>query len=210
MKVLIVDDEQLARDRLARMIAGYDGYEVVGEAANGEEAVRLAHELTPDVVLMDLLMPVMDGIAATEAICKFYPNTKVIALSTFHDANLVEQMMKAGAISYLLKNVSVKELGNAIRAAYAGKSTLAPKAEKALMSTPAAAPSTPPNTNLTKRQKEVLALLVDGLSNIEIAERLTITLSTARYHVSAILAKLDVSNRTEAATIAIKHGLIEG
>ena len=181
--------------------------DLVAEAEGGEEALLWCRRHNPDVVLMDVKMEGMDGIATTEAISKFYPNTKVIALSTFHDANLVEQMMNAGAISYLLKNVSVKELGNAIRAAHAGKSTLAPKAEKALMSTPAA---TPPDTNLTKRQKEVLALLVDGLSNIEIAERLTITLSTARYHVSAILAKLDVSNRTEAATIAIKHGLIEG
>jgi len=210
IKVIIVDDHMVVRRGLTHVIRTFKDMDLVAEAEGGEEALLWCRRHNPDVVLMDVKMEGMDGIATTEAISKFYPNTKVIALSTFHDANLVEQMMKAGAISYLLKNVSVKELGNAIRAAYAGKSTLAPKAEKALMSTPAAAPSTPPDSNLTKRQKEVLALLVDGLSNVEIAERLTISLSTARYHVSAILAKLSVSNRTEAAAIAIKHGLIEG
>lgn len=210
IRTMIVDDHMVVRRGLAHVLQTFKDVELVAEAEGGEEALLWCRRHSPDVVLMDVKMEGMDGIAATEAICKFYPNTKVIALSTFYDADLVEQMMKAGAISYLLKNVSVKELGNAIRAAYAGQSTLAPKAEKALLSAPAAASVDSPDIDLTERQKEVLALLVEGLSNVEIARRLTITLSTARYHVSAILTRLNVSNRTEAAAIAIKHGLVEG
>jgi len=208
IRVMIVDDHMVVRRGLTHIIKTYKDMELVAEADSGEEALLWCRKYNPDVVLMDVKMEGLDGIATTEAIGKFYPQTSVIALSTFYSKELVEQMIEAGAVGYLLKNVSVKELGNAIRSAHAGHSTLAPEAAQALKATPPGRPSESQMlSKLTERQKEVLALVATGLSNAEIAGRLSISLSTARYHVSAILAKLDVSNRTEATAIAIKNGM---
>ena len=206
IRVMIVDDHMVVRRGLTHVIQTFKDVELVTEAESGEEALLGCRQYQPDVVLMDVKMKGVDGIAATEAIGKFYPNTKVIGLSTFHDKELVEQMIEAGAIGYLLKNVSVKELGQAIRAAYIGKGSLAPEAAQSLK---AANSANLADTDLTDRQQEVLGLMVAGLSNVEISERLVISLSTARYHVSAILAKLNVSNRTEAVAHAIKYGLVK-
>jgi len=206
IRVMIVDDHMVVRRGLTHVIQTFKDVELVAEAESGEEALLGCRQYQPDVVLMDVKMKGVDGIAATEAIGKFYPNTKVIGLSTFHDKELVEQMIEAGAIGYLLKNVSVKELGQAIRAAYIGKGSLAPEAAQSLK---AANSANLADTDLTDRQQEVLGLMVAGLSNVEISERLVISLSTARYHVSAILAKLNVSNRTEAVAHAIKYGLVK-
>ncbi len=207
IRVMIVDDHMVVRRGLSHVIQTFKDVRLVAEAEGGEEALLRCRQHHPDVVLMDVKMEGMDGVATTAAICKFYPNTKVIALSTFHDKEMVEQMMAAGAIGYLLKNVSMKDLGRAIRAAHAGQGTLAPEAAQSLQSAAAMAP--PTDSELTERQQEVLALLVAGLSNVEISERLTISLSTARFHVSTILAKLNVSNRTEAVALAVKHGLVK-
>lgn len=209
IKVLIVDDHMVVRRGLTHVLRTFRQVELVGEAESGEEALFLCRKHNPDVVLMDIKMGGMDGIAATESICRFYPKTRVIALSTFHDTELVAQMMRAGAIGYLLKNVSVRELSDAIQAAYAGQPTVAPEAALALEAAATSSPAKAHPLDLTERQLEVLSLLATGLSNAEIAERLTISLATARFHVSTILAKLNVANRTEATALAIKHGVVK-
>lgn len=208
IRVMIVDDHMVVRRGLSHVIKTLKDVELVAEAEGGEEALHWCRLHQPDVILMDVKMDGMDGVAATEAICKFYPHVRVIALSSFHEKEMVEQMMNAGAIGYLLKNVSVKELAYAIRSAAVGTSTLAPEVAQAMKISCATPAANAQNSGLTERQTEVLALMAAGLSNGEIARNLTISLSTARFHVSGILTKLGVSNRTEAVAIAIKQGLV--
>ena len=179
--------------------------ELVAEAESGEEALRLCDEVQPDVILMDMVMPGMDGATATQAICKRHPGIQVVALTSFPEEGLVQKALQAGAISYLLKDVSADELAKAIRLAYVGRSTLAPEAVQALVH---AVTHPKPEQNLTEREQEVLSLLVKGLNNREIAERLVVSPSTARYHVSNILAKLGVTNRAEAVALALRHKLV--
>jgi len=180
--------------------------ELVGEANNGREALRLCEQVQPDVILMDLVMPEMDGTAATQVIRERWPQVQVIALTSFQEKELVREVLQAGAISYLLKNVSVDDLTEAIRAAYAGKATLAPEATQVLIQASREDPS--PGHDLTPREHEVLVCMVEGLSNPEIAARLTISRSTARAHVSNILSKLGASNRAEAVGLAVHHKLV--
>ena len=206
VRVLIVDDHDMVRRGLAAFLMVTDDLELVGEAGDGQEAITLCGSLQPDVVLMDLIMPDMDGIAATQAIRKQYANIRVIALTSFKDQALVQKALQAGAISYLLKNVSADELAEAIRSAYAGQPTLAPEAAQALIQ--AAAQPQKMGHDLTDREREVLALIVDGLSNVDIGDRLSISPSTVRFHVSNILAKLAVNNRAEAVAVAIKQKLL--
>lgn len=206
IRVMLVDDHTVVRSGLGAFLMAFDDLEFVGEAGSGEQAVRLCDSLQPDVVLMDLVMPGMDGAAATKAIREKCPDIQVIALTSFKEEDLVQGALEAGAIGYLLKNVSADELAEAIRSAHAGKPTLAPEAAQALIQASRRPPAV--GEDLTPRENEVLALMVDGLSNPEIAERLVVSRSTAKFHVSSILTKLGVSSRTEAVALALQQKIV--
>ena len=206
IRVLLVDDHAVVRSGLGAFLLAFDDLDLVGEASSGEEAVRICDRSRPDVVIMDLVMPGMDGAQATRAIRERCPTIQVIALTSFKEQELVQRVLEAGAIGYLLKNVSSDELASAIRAAIAGRPTLAPEAAQALIQ----ARREPPKVgfDLTEREREVLALLVEGLKNPEIADRLVVSRSTIKFHVSSILSKLGVASRTEAVAVAVKEGLL--
>ena len=204
IRLIIVDDHDMVRRGLASYLSITPDIQLVGEASNGEEAVVLCDQLQPDIVLMDIMMPRMDGIEATRQIRKRNPHIQVIALTSYQEKDLVHQVILEGAISYLLKNVTGEELIDAIRKGYCGKPTMAPEIAMALIRDQFPTPG----DDLTPREKEVLCLLVDGLNNPEIANRLTISRSTARAHVSNILMKLAVSNRGEAITLALRNKLV--
>jgi NarL family two-component system response regulator LiaR len=206
IRVMLVDDHNVVRSGLATFLRAYDDLELVGEASNGAEAVDLCHGNKPDVILMDLMMPEMDGIAATRAILTEYPDVKVIAMTSFEEEELVQGVLAAGAISYLLKNVTSDELAAAIRAASMGRSTLSPEAAKVLVQ--ATRPAEQPWLELTEREREVLGFVVQGQSNRQIADALVISVATVKAHVSSILSKLQVSSRAEAIAYAIKHKLV--
>ena len=206
IRVLIVDDHMMVRYGLKALLSLSPDIAVVGEAADGEEAFALCSEQLPDVILMDISMPNEDGPTATARIRAAFPQIQVIALTSFIDEALVPRAIQAGAIGYLLKDVQADQLADAIRAAYHGRATFAPSAAHALAQMAAEPPA--PRPNLTKRELEVLALLVAGQTNNEIAAQLGISRGTVRLHVSNILAKLGVSNRTEAAMLAVQHKLI--
>jgi NarL family two-component system response regulator LiaR len=158
------------------------------------------------VILMDMVMPGMDGAAATRAICEKYPRVKVIVLTSFKEGDLVKNALAAGAIGYLLKDVSADDLARAIRAAYAGRATLSPDAAQALVETANQPPA--PGLDLTEREREVLALMIEGLNNTQIAGRLIVSPSTIKSHVSNVLSKLGVSSRTEAVTLALRNKIV--
>ena len=206
IRVMLVDDHNVVRSGLAAFLRAYDDLELVAEARNGLEAVRLCRQGTPDVILMDLMMPEMDGIAATRAILTDHPGAKIIAMTSFEQEELVHGVLAAGAISYLLKNVSADELARAIRDAAAGRSTLAPEAARVLVQ--ATRPANGPGTDLTEREREVLNLVAQGRSNQQIAEAMVISIATVKAHVSSILSKLGVTSRAEAIAYAIKHKLV--
>jgi NarL family two-component system response regulator LiaR len=206
IRVMVVDDHAVVRSGLRMFLLAFDDIELVAEAASGEEALRLCDEARPHVVLMDMVMPGMDGANTTRMLRERHPEAQVLALTSFQNGKLVQDALQAGAIGYLLKDVPIDSLAAAIRAAHAGQSTLAPAAAQALVKATKAQPET--DFGLTERQKQVLALVVEGLSNAEIAERLVISLPTARYHVSTILSKLGATNRAEAAAMAVKHDLL--
>jgi NarL family two-component system response regulator LiaR len=203
---LVVDDHAVVRSGIRYSLLAYEDILLVGEAESGHEALRMCREVRPDVVLMDMMMPGLDGVAATRAIVETYPQVRVIALTSFQEGNLVQKALQAGAISYLLKDVGVDELASAIRSACAGRAILAPEAAQALAGTVARPFEL--GDDLTRRERDVLVLLVDGKSNVEIAKELGVSLSTARFHVSIIIDKLGAANRTQAATLAVRHGLV--
>ena len=205
-RIAIVDDHAMVRSGLAAFLSVADDLELVGEAENGQQALRLCAEERPDVVLMDLVMPGMDGVQATRAIRERFPEIRVIALTSFPEDRLVQDVLEAGALSYLLKNVGADELARAIRAAREGRSTLAPEAAQVLIHR-ATHPQTPGH-DLSPREKEVLALMVQGLSNPDIAGRLVVGRSTIKFHVSSILGKLGVQSRTEAVAVAVQNRLV--
>ena len=203
---LLVDDHLMVRRGLATFLKVYDDLELVGEASDGQEAVQLCDQYHPDVVLMDMVMPGMDGASATRLIRQQSPSIQVLALTSFKEENLVKGALQAGAIGYLLKDVTADELARAIRAAHAGRTTLSPEAAQALVH----ATSHPPPTSveLTGRELEVLSLMVVGLNNTQIAGKLCVSPSTIKSHVSNILSKLGVSSRTEAVTLALRTHLL--
>jgi len=207
IRVLLVDDHRVVRSGLSAFLLAFEDLELVGEADSGETAILSCNKVKPDVVLMDLVMPGMDGAEATQAIREHCPDIQVIALTSFKEEELVQRALKAGAIGYLLKNVTADELAEAIRAAKAGQPTLAPEAAQVLIQATRKPPE--PEFDLTPRELEVLALMVEGLSNPGIAERLVISRSTAKFHVSGILSKLGVSSRTEAVALAIQQNLVD-
>jgi NarL family two-component system response regulator LiaR len=208
IRVMLVDDHAVVRSGLSAFLMAYDDLELVGEANSGERAIHLCQQLEPDVVLMDMVMPNMDGATATGLIREQCPDIQVIALTSFKEKDLVEGALQAGAIGYLLKDVSADELANAIRSAAAGKPTLAPEAAQILIQS-TRAPAEKPGSDLTGREREVLELMVEGLNNNQIAERLVISVSTAKFHVSSILSKLQVASRTEAVSVALQNDLIK-
>jgi NarL family two-component system response regulator LiaR len=202
---MLVDDHAVVRSGLGAFLSVHPDLELVGEAEDGEQAVLRANLLKPDVILMDLMMPVMDGVAAIQAIKTQHPAIQIIALTSFQEDELVRNALKAGAVGYLMKNVSARELAAAIRAAKAGKMTLSPEAAQALVR---ATQQAQESDSLTEREHEVLRLMVEGLNNAEIAERLVVSLSTIKYHISNILMKLGVDNRVAAVTMALQKKLV--
>jgi NarL family two-component system response regulator LiaR len=205
IRVMIVDDHAVVRSGLGAFLSVIPDLELVGEAENGDLAVVRCGHLRPDVILMDLMMPGTDGVTATRLIREKYPETQVVALTSFQEDELVQNAMKAGAIGYLMKNVSSQELAAAIRAARSGKMTLSPEAAQALVH---ASRQTQETEFLTERELEVLRLMVEGLNNAEIAEKLVVSLSTVKYHISNILMKLGVENRVAAVTTAMQKKLV--
>jgi NarL family two-component system response regulator LiaR len=206
IRVLVVDDHTMVRRGLATFLKVFEDLELAGEAASGQAAIQLSAQLQPDVVLMDMVMPDMDGATATRLIRKQSPSIQVLALTSFKEEILVQSALQAGAIGYLLKDVSADELAQAIRAAHAGRATLSPEAAQALVHAASQPPA--PGFDLTERERVVLSLMVEGLNNTQIAARLTVSPSTVKSHVSNILSKLGVASRTEAVTLALRNRLV--
>jgi two-component system, NarL family, response regulator LiaR len=204
---MLVDDHAVVRSGLGAVLMSYDDLSLVGEAGNGREAITQCEKVKPDVVLMDILMPVMDGVEATKAIHEKWPDIRIIALTSYKEKDMVEGALKAGAMSYLIKNVSAEELVSAIRGAMTGQPKLSPEAAQVLIQE-MKRPSTP-TYDLTEREKEILVLMVDGLPNTAIAEKLIVSHSTVKFHVSNILSKLGVTSRTEAVAMALKNHLVK-
>lgn len=206
IKVMIVDDHPIVRSGLVTMLLAFDDLELVGEASSGDKALAICQQELPDVILMDMVMPDMDGLETTRKVLEQCPSVKIIILTSFTKDTYVQDALEAGATSYLLKDSSIDQLAEAIRSAYTGQPTLSPEATRALVNSKSGPQSFEPD--LTRREKQVLALIVEGLSNEEIADRLVISHATARHHVSACISKLGVKNRTQAASLALKHKLI--
>jgi NarL family two-component system response regulator LiaR len=207
IRVLIVDDHGVVREGLRAYLELEPDIEVVGEARDGAEGVRRSEELEPDVVLMDLVMPNMDGVDATSRIKQQRPETHVIVLTSFLDDERVVPAIKAGATSYLLKDVGAGDLARAIRGAWAGQAQLHPEVARRLMQQVTTPRRVEASAQLTEREREVLRLLAEGRSNKEIARSLVVSERTVKGHVSNILGKLGLQDRTQAALYAVRHGL---
>lgn len=206
IRVMLVDDHMMVRRGLAAFLKVFDDLLLVGEAESGEAAIQRCAEAQPDVILMDMVLPMMDGAATTRAIRQQFPQVQVIVLTSFKEGELIKKALEAGAIGYLLKDVSADELARAIRAANSGRATLSPEAAQVLVETANQPPT--PGLDLTEREREVLALMVEGLNNTQIAGRLTVSPSTIKSHVSSILSKLGVASRTEAVTLALRSHIV--
>jgi NarL family two-component system response regulator LiaR len=207
IRVMIVDDHGMVRRGLVAYLISDPDLEVVAEGRDGQEAIELCEKFQPDVILMDLVMPELSGVAATRIIHKRWPKVQVIALTSFQEKELVQEAFQAGAISYLLKNVSGEDLAEAIRASYAGRRMLAKEAVEALTQDDSTEASI--GRDLTLREREVLNYLAKGLTNPEIAQQLSVSRSTIKAHVSNILSKLGVSNRAAAIALALEHNLVD-
>lgn len=206
IRIMFVDDHAMVRRGLVTFLKVFDDLQLVGEAESGAAAIKLCSEAQPDVVLMDMLMPDMDGATATQLIRQQFPSVQVIVLTSFKEGELIKKALAAGAIGYLLKDVSADELARAIRSAHAGRATLSPEAAQSLVQTSNLPPA--PGLDLTEREREVLALMIEGLSNSQIAVKLGVSSSTIKSHVSNILSKLGVVSRTEAVTLALRNHII--
>lgn len=207
IKVLIVDDHEMVREGLTTMLKTIPEFELVGTASDGEKAVLLCQQSRPDVILMDLEMPHMDGVTAARSILEMNPDTKIIALTSFSENDRIQAALQAGMISYLTKNVQASKLADAIRSAHRGKSTLSSEAAQVLIQ--ASVSPKEIGFDLTDREMEVLELLVEGCTNAQIAQELIISISTAKFHVSTILSKLNAASRTEAVSLALRHNLLK-
>lgn len=206
IKILLVDDHAVVRSGLTKFLLVNKDMKLVGEASDGDEAVQKTSLYRPDVVLMDLMMPGMDGITATRQIRQKYPNVKIIALTSFAEPNIVQGALQAGAIGYLQKNVTAKELTRAIHSACQGKMTLSSEATQVLAYS-IAQPQID-GGRLTERERDVLKCMLDGLNNKEIAVKLFVSLGTVKFHVSNIFQKLGVDSRVEAVKLAIEQKLV--
>ena len=206
IRIMIVDDHLMVRDGLKVFLSVYDDIEVVGEAEDGEQAVALCPQVDPDVVLMDILMPNMDGPTATARIRADFPSIQVIALTSFAEQELIQRAIQSGAISYILKDVHSDKLAQAIREAHQGRGMIDSATAQVLVQAAQGPPT--PEYDLTERERQVLALMVEGKTNQEIADHLTLSVGTVRFHVSNILSKLGVSNRTKAVSLALQQKLI--
>ncbi len=206
IKLIIVDDHPVVRNGIMNMLLIFDDIELVGEAGGGLELLSQLQEVVPDVILMDMVMPGMDGLKTTRAVRAQYPDVKIVILTTFPQGDVVRDALEAGAVGFLTKNAEIDTLADAVRAAHAGQTTLAPEATAALMQSKSRSPKL--GHDLSKRELEVLALLVEGLSNREIAERLTISPATVKHHVSACISKLQAANRGQAAILALELQLV--
>jgi NarL family two-component system response regulator LiaR len=208
IRVMLVDDHAVVREGLRTFLELQDGIEVVGEAENGEQAVAEAERLTPDVILMDLVMPVLDGVGAMRKLRQSLPRTRVIVLTSFAEDDRVLPAIQAGAAGYLMKNVQPKELARAVRAAHNGEALLDPSVAARLVEAIAQPPGEEPRDELTPREREVLELIGQGLSNKRIALELGVSEKTVKTHVGHLLAKLGVADRTQAALHAVRSGLL--
>jgi len=206
IRVMLVDDHTMVRRGLATFLMVFDDLTLAGEAESGEAAIQLCAQALPDVILMDMVMPDMDGATATRLIRQRFPQIQVIALTSFKEGKLIKNALEAGAIGYLLKDVSADGLAQAIRAAHSGHATLSPEAAQVLVETANQPPA--PGLDLTEREREVLTLMIEGLNNTQIAGRLTVSPSTIKSHVSNILSKLGVASRTEAVTLALRNRIL--
>lgn len=208
IRVMIVDDHPVVRRGLALSLLAFDDIEVVDEASSGEEALALSPNVHPDVVLMDLKMPGIGGLAATRAIHEYWPEVRVLALTSFQEGNLVQDALQAGAVGYHLKDITIDELAVAIRLTYAGRPTLSTVAAQALLQS-ISTKQEKIGQDLTEREREVLALLVKGLTNPQMAERLVVSQATVKFHLRSIRSKLGSSSRTETVALALKYHLAE-
>jgi NarL family two-component system response regulator LiaR len=206
IKVMIVDDHMLVRDGINLLLSTFDDIRVIAVADSGDKARRYCKQEQPDVILMDLVMPDQDGPETIERILKQFPEIKVIALTSFVEEDLVVRSIQAGATGYLLKNVSAERLAEAIHAAASGQSMIESMAAQILLQ--ASQKSAAVGDDLTERERQVLALIAEGMTNKEIARQLSLTHGTVRVYVSHVLAKLGVSNRTEAARLALENNLV--
>jgi two-component system, NarL family, response regulator LiaR len=209
IRVLLADDHEMVRIGVSAFLASQPDMEVVGEADSGKRAVELALELRPDIILMDLVMPEMDGIEATKQIIAQWPKAKIIVVTSFLDDEKVYPALEAGATSYMLKTSKANEIANAIRATFYGQSVLEPEVTNKVMTKMKQKKELLPHEELTNREMEVLLLMAQGKTNQEIADELFIAVKTVKVHVSNILSKLGVQDRTQAVIYAFKHSLVK-
>lgn len=207
IRVLVVDDHRHIHDVVTRVLIGISDISIVGQAANGAEAVRLCEEVKPDLILMDVVMPVMDGMQATERIREKFPDLKILVLSSFQDHESVHQLLRGGAVGYITKDALANDLVNVIRTTMQGKAVFSPNVIEKLISPDVVPPATE-KFNLTDRELEILVAMADGLTLQQIALKFSITLSTVKYHSANIFRKLGAQNRSEALVVALKNNLI--